>query len=265
MREKFQDRIIWLTGASSGIGEAIAEALSAFGARLILSSTDARSLRRVADRLAAPDRVALVPLDLADGGGLPDCAKRALAKFGTLDMLIHCAGVSQRGLAEETCLDVDRRLMEINYFGTVALTKAVLPHFLSRGSGHIVVVSSLAGKMGLPLRSGYAASKHALHGFFDTLRAEVGTRGISVTVVCPGFVRTNMSVNALTADGSPHGAMDPRTARGMDPRQCAERILQAVARRKNESYVCGKEILMLYLSRCLPGAYGRLVSRIPTT
>jgi len=264
-QQAFRDRVAWVTGASSGIGAALAERLAAAGARLILSSNDEVGLNRIADSLPSKEHLAVLPLDLAKAETLMVCAEKALACFGRLDLLFNNAGVSQRELAEHTRIDIDRRIMEINYFGPLALTKAVLPHFLARRAGHFVVVSSMAGKIGAPLRSAYAASKHALHGFFDSLRAEVAARGVRVTLVCPGFVHTNISVNALCGDGRPHGTMDPRTARGMSPLQCANRILHVVAHGKNEAYIGHSEIAMIYLDRWLPQMYARLVSRLETT
>jgi dehydrogenase/reductase SDR family member 7B len=261
----FRDRIAWITGASSGIGAALAERLAEAGGRLILSAEDEVGLHRVAERLSARARVMVLPLDLAKVDSLAACAEKALACFGGLDLLFHNAGVSQRELAENTKLDIDRRIMEINYFGPLALTKAVLPYFLSRRAGHFVVVSSMAGKIGSPWRSAYAASKHALHGFFDSLRAEVAARGVRVTLVCPGFVHTNISVNALCGDGRVHGIMDPKNANAMSPLCCADRILRAVARRKNEAYVGRSEIAMIYLDRWFPNLYKYLASRIRVT
>jgi short-subunit dehydrogenase len=178
-----------------------------------------------------------------------------LDRFNRIDVLIHCAGISQRGTAVNTELKVDRHLMELNYLSPVALTKQVLPSMLQRGSGHIVAISSLLGKFAMPKRSAYAASKHALHGFFDALRAEVEARGVFVTLVCPGFVRTNASFNALEGDGTPHNQLDKEIADGLPPADCAERILRAIEKRRREVYICRKERFGLYLSRFAPGLF----------
>jgi short-subunit dehydrogenase len=182
-----------------------------------------------------------------------------LARFGRVDILVHCAGISQRGTAVETELRVDRHLMELNYFGPVALTKLVLPTMLARGSGHIVVVSSVMGKLALPARGAYAASKHALHGFFDALRLEVEGRGVTVTIVCPGYVRTNASFNALEGDGTPHNKWDKEIKGGLAPEKCARQIVRAIERRKPEVYVARYEKLGLYLNRFAPSLLKRII------
>jgi len=184
------------------------------------------------------------------------------AELGPVDVLINNGGVSQRSLVEETDLAIDRRLMEVDYLGTVGLTKAVLPSMLERGEGRIVVVSSLVGKFGTPFRSSYAGAKHALHGFFGSLAAEVYGRGVRVTMVCPGFIRTAVSINALTGDGTPLGTMDRAQERGMAPERCAESILRAVDRGKAEVLIGGKEILAVYLGRFFPGALRWLLRRV---
>ena len=241
MEKTFRDRVAWVTGASSGIGEALVERLAAAGAGLILSSNDESGMQRVASRLSGSDRVALLPLDLAKPETLLTATDKALACFGRIDFLFNNAGVTQREFAENTKIEIDRLLMEINYFGPLALSKGLLPHFLARRSGHFVVVSSMAGKIGSPQRSAYSAAKHALYGFFESLRAEVASRGVLVTMVCPGFVHTNISMHALRGDGQLYGIMDPRCAHGMDVVKCADRILRAVIHNKNEVYVGGTE------------------------
>ncbi len=255
----FEEKIAWITGASSGIGEALAEALAERGARLVLSARREDRLRQVQAACAHPERHLVLPLDLADAASLGAAAQQALDAFGRIDVLINNGGIGQRGRAVETQIEVDRRIMEVNYFGTVALTKAVLPSMLARGSGHVVVVSSLVGTFSTPRRSAYAASKHALHGFFDALRAEVHDAGVRVTVVCPGFVRTAISIHALQADGTPHGAMDAAQQHGLAPDVCARKILRAVERGKAEVYIAGKEKAAVYLKRFLPGLFNRFI------
>ena len=159
----------------------------------------------------------------------------------------------------DTDVSVYRRLMDVNFFGVVALTKAVLPLMLEQGSGHLVVTSSVAGKLGTKQRSGYCASKHALHGFFDALRAETHDAGLRVTLVCPGYIRTPISLHALGADGRVHGRMDENQEKGMDPRAFAQRLLRAVAREQEEVYIGGTEIYGIYLKRFLPGLLSRIL------
>lgn len=250
----FQHKRVWITGASSGIGEALAHALARRKAHLILSARNEPELNRVAAECTALGAASVLvqPLDLAQHGQIPGIAETVLKQIGKLDILFNNGGISQRSLAVETDLSVDKKLMDVNYFGTVALSKAVLPNMLTHQLGHFVTITSLTGKFGSPYRSSYAAAKHALHGFFDSLRAELGNTNIRVTLVCPGFVRTNVSINALTGSGSALGTMDEATDKGMAPDDLAEKILKAVAKGKEEVYFGGKEVLAVYLKRFFP-------------
>jgi dehydrogenase/reductase SDR family member 7B len=253
--------VIWITGASSGIGEACAKKFSREGYGLILSARNVSELQRVSSQCSNPDSIRILPLDLSKSEEMTGKVAEAIGFFGQMDILLHNGGISQRSLIQETKLEVDRKLMEVNYFGTVALTKAILPHFIQRKSGQFGVVTSLVGKFGSPFRSSYAASKHALHGFFDTLRAEHHTDGIAVTMICPGFIRTQVSVNALTADGSPLGEMDEAQAKGMSPEDCAEAIFGAITRKKEEVYIGGKEKFAVYLKRFFPGIFSKILQK----
>ncbi|HKG20757.1 MAG TPA: SDR family oxidoreductase [Blastocatellia bacterium] len=261
----FRDQIIWITGASSGIGEALAYAFSREGAKLILSGRRAGELERVRQACDDASDHLVLPLDLAQYETLADKAREALAHFGRIDILVNNGGVSQRSLVKETSLAVDVEIMNINFFGTVALTKAVLPGMLERKSGHVVIISSVVGHVGTPLRSAYAASKHALHGFFDSLRAEVWQENIKVTIVCPGFIRTNVSINARSGDGQKHGRMDAAQDAGMSPEACAAKILSAVASGREEVLIGGKEINGVYLKRFLPTVFSKVIRKARVT
>ena len=251
--------VIWITGGSSGIGEAAAQKFSKEGYALILSSLNLQELERVKASCSSPEDIRILPLDLADSGGFDQKVVIALSFFGRVDILLHNGGISQRSLIKDTQLEVDRKLMEVNYFGTVALTKALLPHFMERKQGQFGVITSLVGKFGSPYRSSYAGAKHALHGFFDTLRAEHHEDGISVTLICPGFIRTQVSINAVTGDGSPLGEMDQAQDQGMSPEACAEGIFKALVKKKEEVYIGGKETLAVYLKRFLPGLFSKIL------
>lgn len=251
--------VIWITGASSGIGEAAAKKFSNSGYAIILSARNEHELNRVKQACTFPDDCRILPLDLASSADFAEKVATAISFFGQVDILLHNGGISQRSLIKDTLLEVDRRLMEVNYFGTVALTKAILPHFLSHKKGQFGVVTSLVGKFGSPYRSSYAGAKHALHGFFDTLRAEHHQDGIAVTLICPGFIRTQVSINAVTGDGSPLGEMDQAQDQGMSPAACAEAIFHALVKKKEEVYIGGKETLAVYLKRFLPGIFSRIL------
>jgi short-subunit dehydrogenase len=258
----FQGRKIWITGASSGIGEALAVAFHNAGAKLILSARREEELKRVQGLCGGEPDTRVLPLDMSMAEGLAEKARAALQMFGDIDILVLNAGISQRSLTRATDESVYRRLMEVNFFGPEALARAVLPAMLERKSGHVVVISSIAGKFGVPLRSGYSATKFALHGFFEALRAEESRNGIRVTMVCPGYIRTEISVSALKGDGSKHAKVDPELAHGMPVEECARQILKGVARQKEEISVgSAQEKMMIYMKRFLPGMLTKMVSR----
>ena len=263
--KQYSDKVIWITGASSGIGEGLARALCDAGAKLILSARRESELNRVKESCSAPDRIAVLPLDLCEFEVMSEKVTVAENHFGPIDIMIHNGGISQRGLVADTGIDVDQRIMNTNYLGTVALTKALLPSMLKRKSGQFVVVSSRAGYCGTPLRSAYAASKHALHGFFECLRAEVHDDGISIMMVCPGFIKTNISLNALGPDGQPHGKMDKGQAKGMSQQECAARVLRGIARQQPELWIGGGEIIGGYIRRFAPAIYRRLIRAADVT
>lgn len=258
----FESKSVWVTGASSGIGEALCYALDKAGAKIILSSRNAKGLEKVRQNLKQTDAL-IVPLDLADPDSLPRAVEKVMQKIGRIDILINNGGISQRSLAIETNTAVDQRIMHVNYFGTVALTKLVLPIMLAQQSGHIVTVSSVAGLYGTPYRSAYAASKHALHGFFDSLRAELHQKGIYVTLICPGFVNTAISIHALTGDGTPLNSMDAATSSGIQPDVFAQKMLAAIAAKHNRKVIGGfKEKFGIFMKRFYPSLFDKLIVRI---
>jgi dehydrogenase/reductase SDR family protein 7B len=257
----FQEQRIWITGASAGIGEALAHAFHRAGAKLILSARREDELKRVQSQCGGESGTRILTLDVTQPADLAAKAGMALQMFGGIDILVNNAGVSQRSLVKDTEMEVYRRLMEVNFFGAVALTKVALPSMIERKSGHIVMISSLVGVLGTPLRSGYAAAKHALHGFSDSLRAEVKQYGIKVTLICPGFIRTDVSVNALRGDGTLHAKMDSGQANGMSAEECAAHTLKAVAAGKEEVYVGNRDKYVVYLKRFFPRVFSRRVAR----
>ncbi len=266
MKEHFKGKVVWITGASSGIGEALALELARLGARLVLSARRLSELDRVKLATGLPDEAVFVqPLDLARAAEMPVLTRRVLDKMGHVDILINNGGISQRSLVLETPLEVDRRIMEVNFFGTVALTKSLLPHMVERGSGHLVATSSIVGKFGFPLRSAYSASKHALHGFFESLRAECQDQGIRVTLAIPGRIRTQISRHALTKDGQAHGQMDDGQDQGIPAEKAAQDLLRAIAREDKEVLTGGKELLMVHIRRFAPWLYYRMASKVKPT
>lgn len=258
------NKVIWLTGASSGIGEALAYQLSKKGARLILSSRRKEELERVKGNCPSHSQpgISIIPLDLEQPDTLEVSTQTAIQIFGHVDMLINNGGVSQRSFIADTSLAVYRRLMEVNYFGAIALTKHLLPHFIHRKQGHFVNITSLTAKFGTPYRSGYAASKHALHGFFEALRAEHHKDNIKVSMICPGFIRTSLTLSALTADGTPLNKMDEAQFKGRPADWCARKIVAAIEKNKEEVYIGGREVFGIYLKRFFPGIFSKIIRKI---
>jgi short-subunit dehydrogenase len=261
---KLTNKVIWLTGASSGIGEALAYELAKKKVKLILSARRKEELDRVKGncfREAQPD-IRVLPLDLSQPATLKLCTDAAIQIFGHIDILINNGGIGQRSLAKDTSLDVDRKIMEVNYFGALALAKHLLPHFLNRKAGHFVNVSSLTAKFGTPYRSGYAAAKHAMHGFFDSARAELHDDNIKVTMICPGFIHTPITMSALTGDGSPLKRMDNAQSGGMSAQKCAKKMVRAIEKGKQEVNIGGKEVIGVFVKRFFPKLFSILIRKV---
>ena len=224
----------WITGASSGIGEALAKAFVASGGNAILSGRNVAELQRVAAETGAEERCLILPFDTVDYAGLADKVAEAIAFQGHVDVLVNNAGISQRSPALDTDLSVYQRIVDVDLLAPIALTQALLSHMVSRGSRQLVMISSVAGKAGIPMRTAYCAAKHGLIGYADALRSEVAGQGVKVLVVAPGSVKTNVSRNALNADGSVRGISDAAIDNGIDPNEVASRIWEAVRTGKRE-------------------------------
>ncbi len=258
-------QVAWVTGASSGIGEELCRQLAANGLRVILSARNEAKLHELKAILVNSSEHVVVPLDLEHSENFKKLAKSVISQTGRIDFLYNCGGLSQRAEASETSLEVDRRIMEINYFGTVALTKAVLPFMQQQKSGHIIAISSIAGKFGFYLRSAYSASKHALHGFFESLLLEEAKHNIHVTIACPGKINTPISMSALNSEGKAHGEMDHNQATGMPVDECVRKLLKAVQQRKKEVLIGNKEIKAVTLKRFFPKLFWRIIAKQSAT
>ena len=257
------DRVVWITGASSGIGRELARSFSRKGARLVLSARRLDALEETRTLCEHPDRVDLVALDLGELESLHEVAADVLGRHKFIDLMVHNAGVAHRDFAVATPLSVDEYIMAVNYFGPVSLTKALLPSMLARGSGRFVVVSSLSGIYGVPKASAYAASKHALHGFFESLRAEVHADGVRVTIVVPGFIKTGITRRALTAAGAPSQRSLSVHEKGMSARVCADRIVRVVEQGREFAVVGKGEVATVYLDRFIPRVWARVMRSHP--
>jgi len=259
----FKDKMVWITGASSGIGEQLAYSVLKRGAKVILSARNVEKLNYVKKNCSShSDRCYVVPLDLSDNKQVEKVADEVISRFGVIDILINNGGVSQRSTTMETHSDVERKIMETNFFGTVALTKKVIPVMIENGGGHIAVTSSIFGLFGLKRRTFYSASKHALHGYFESLRFELQNNNINITIVCPGWINTDISVNALKKDGSLFNKMDKGQKGGMSAQRCSEKYLVAIMKNKKIAMIGSKELMMVYLKRFVPTLFYKIAGRI---
>lgn len=257
-----ENKVIWITGASSGIGEALVKSLAKKNAKLILSARRKEALEAIVKvNQLHPDNFLILDFDLADCSKADYYTQQILQKFGRIDILINNGGMSQRSEAIHTPIDIERKIMEVNYFSATSLTKAVLPAMVAQGSGKIVVISSISGKFGFFLRSSYSAAKHALHGYFESLRLENEKKGISVLLVCPGKIKTNVSLNAITESGQTHNKMDESHQDAMPAEACAEKIIEAIKKDKEEILIGGKEIKAVWLKRFLPGIFAKIIRK----
>lgn len=257
----YRNKVIWITGASSGIGEELARQLATFGAQLVLSARNQEKLSTLKASLTKPENHLVLPLDLANLGDVNSYIEQIQSKFGRIDILINNGGVSQRASANDTSMEVNRQLMEVNFFGNIALAKAVLPIFRAQKSGQYLVISSIAGKFGFHLRSIYSASKAALVGYYESLSMEEATHGICVTIAFPGKINTPISTSALTASGEAHGVMDHNQATGMSVEKCVAQMLDALAHQKKEVLIGGKELLAVYMKRFLPRLFWKIIPK----
>jgi short-subunit dehydrogenase len=262
----FDGKTVWITGASSGIGEALVYAFIKRGTFVIASSNEPSELERVKSNCSEfPEKIICVPFDLAETSRIDQVVDELLKKRERIDYLVNIGGISQRATIDQTPLWLDRKIMEINYFGTIALTKAILPYMIRQKSGHILATSSISGRFGFPLRSAYSASKQALHGFFETLYLENKKNNIRVSVIIPGRVRTKISFRALDSEGKEHGKMDAGQSKGISPEKAAAIIIKGIVRNKREILVGSGELLMLFIRRYIPFLFFRIADKIKST
>jgi len=254
------NKTVWITGASSGIGRALAIVFAENGAKCILSARNEDALAATKNMCSHPEKHIVLALDVTDEQRVEYSVSKII-ELGGVDILINNAGVSQRSTVEKTDMNVYRSLMEVNYFAVVKLTKTILPHMIDQGEGSIVTISSIAGKVGPPYRAGYAASKHALHGFFDSLRAETSHKGIHTLVVCPGYINTPIAHNALAGNGEKYNKKDAENANGLEANDLANRILKAIEKKKTEVYFGKFEVNAVRLKRFLPGVLTKMLNK----
>jgi short-subunit dehydrogenase len=259
----FAGKTFWITGAASGMGRALALEIASSKVRLIISDRDEIGLEQTATEIRTKgSTVRIEPLDMLNTNSIFDTAQKVIADGELISGLYQFAGISQRSLVSETPIENDRKIMEVNFFGVVALTKAVLPHMIANGGGQLAATSSLVGKFGFPYRSAYSASKHAIHGFFESLLAENSKNNIKVSILIPGRVQTNISRFAINKEGKEHGKLDDGQANGISAEKAAKLIFSGLKREKKEIWVGGSEMLMLHIRRFLPRLYYYMATRI---
>ncbi|NCP83501.1 MAG: SDR family oxidoreductase [Bacteroidetes bacterium] len=251
------DKWIWISGASSGIGEALAKNLANKGGKVIISARNSSKLEAI--HKENPDSFYVIPMDVASDVERKQALEKVKELTNTVDIIIHSAGVSQRSSAVKTELSVLKALFEVNFFGLVELNRMVLP--LLKSGSQIVVINSLVGKFATPFRTAYSASKHALDGYFEGLAYELTQNNIEICMVYPGYIKTDISLNALTAKGSKYGKMDETQEKGMSADRCAEIIVNGLIKRKKEIIVGGSEIIGMYLKRFFPSLLKRIISK----
>jgi dehydrogenase/reductase SDR family member 7B len=259
MKKPFANKIVWITGASSGIGAETAKAFAKQGAKVVLSARKQPELEAVAKQCATETMV--LPMDLTAIDTFDVAVKQIIERFGRIDILVNNGGMSQRGTAVETELEVDRRIMEVNYFGNIALSKKVAPIMREQGSGAIVVISSLSGKFGFYLRSAYAASKFALVGFYESMRLEEEKNKLRIHLVFPGFVHTDISLHAIDGSGKTHGKLDNNQKTGMPAEECARQLLLGLQKNKEDIYIGGKELFAITLQRFIPWWFKKVIRK----
>jgi dehydrogenase/reductase SDR family protein 7B len=257
----FKDKIVWITGASSGIGAELAKQFNSLGAIVVLSARNEAKLKELQASLNQTEKSLVLPLDLRNQESFKGHVATVLEKYHKIDILLNNGGLSQRGEAADTDISIDREIMEVNYFGTVGLTKAVLTVMRKQKSGHIIAISSIAGKFGFFLRSAYSASKHALQGFFESVLLEEEKNGIKVTIAYPGKINTEISKSALNSKGEAHGLMDHNQDTGMPVEECVQKLIKAIRKNKKSVLIGNKEIYAVYIKRFFPSLFWRIIKK----
>ena len=259
----FNDKTIWITGASSGIGEACAYFFAKENANLILTALEEDKLNEVQNKcIALGGKCEILPYDLSYIDGIPILVEKALTFFGKIDIMFNNAGISQRAKAGDTLFEVDKKIMDVNFFAPVQISKLLISQMIENGGGTFVTTTSISGRFGFPLRSAYCASKHALYGFFETVHAEYYHQNIRCVMVCPGRVQTNISFYALEKNGNQHGKLDAGQKNGIAVEKAAKKIVKAIRKQKPEVLVGGKELLMVYIKRFFPALHRKIVRKI---
>ena len=262
-KQDLTGKVVWITGASSGLGKALAKECALQGADVILTARRYEELEKVRVTLLNPERHVSVCADITDESQVRHAYAQVLAAKGRIDWLINNAGLSQRALIQDTTMQTERAIMEVDYYSQVFLTKTVLPTFIAQKSGRIAFVSSVAGLLGTQYRASYSAAKAAIHMWANSLRAEVAQEGIEVSVIFPGFVKTNVSFNALNGEGKPQGHQDEAIENGLEPDLFAQTTVSALLAGEEYIVVGGaKEKLGVWVSRLSPSTLYKMIRKM---
>lgn len=262
-QDHFKNKVCWITGASSGIGAALALTLNRLGATVIVSSRNTHRLGALRNNCDYPDHVLVLPCDMEGGASLGQVAREAWRLHDGIDYVFLNAGMAVRDLVENTELVMIQKVMNVNFISNTVIIRALLPMMIKRRRGHFIVTSSLSGRFGVPKLSAYSASKHAMNGFMESLRAEYETKGVRATIATVGLVKTNIALNALMGDGTRSGKDQESIARGITPEQCARDMVQAVAANRREVFVGGIEGCSVFVKRFFPGLHASLIGKNP--
>lgn len=263
MHNFYKNKIVVVTGSSSGIGREIVEYLAAYGAKIVLCARNFQAMQEHVQKLnLAEENYLILALDFSQKINFTEVREKILHKFGHVDVLINNAGIAQKSLVQETNEDVERRIMEVNYFANINFTKALLPHFIERKKGHIVGISSILGEIGLPFVGPYCASKHALNGYYNSMRYDLEKLGIDVSIVSPGFIKTEITKKSLTGNGEIHDKDSVAQEKGMSAKDCAKGILKNISKKKRQSYVGGLETLMPKFAFLFPRFFHFLMRKL---
>ena len=261
MGNYYQDKTVIVTGASSGIGEQLVKILAQKGASIVLCARSEHKMEQIVKSIALPEEKYLIlAADFSKQPNFISSVNQIIQKFGQIDILINNAGIAQKSLIQETREEVERRVMEVNYFAAVNFSKAVLPHFIEKKRGHIVAISSILGEIGLPFVGPYCASKHAINGYFESMSYDVEKLGINVSVVSPGFIKTEITKKSLTGSGAMHAKDSVAQEKGMDPQLCAKKILTEISRKKMKRWI--PSVFVLLVVFCIRNCYLKCVYRI---
>lgn len=259
----FRNKVVWITGASSGLGEALSIELAKEKSILVISARRQNELERVkteCEKFIPTENILVFPMDVASISDADTEVKKVTDRFRKIDVLINNAGIAQRSLAYNTYPETERKIMEVNFWGAVILTKAVLREMRKNKQGNIAVISSVLGKFGYPGASMYSASKHALVGYFESLRFEEMHNHIKVHLIYPGYIRTNVSMNALNEKGEKYGKMDPGQDKGMNPSAAAKKVLDAIRKNKYEAFFGGEEMAAITLRKYCPSLFYKIIA-----